>query len=411
MRHVMILAALLTSAVTIGVARADPKVGSYAPDVEAKDWLNTDEGEPISLAECRGMVTVVFCWVTWHPGGEYVMPLMAQIDNSGYGKKSGVFLIGITDAERKRVEEMVKKEKVFFPIGMEAKKTFEDYKLTTFPRVIIIDPSGKVAWTGWPGEKGGDALLKEIKAVANDTPPTKTHPEETAKVQVYLKQARQALGEDRYQDAFRAANNAFDHALRGDELKSRCQDVLDLIEAVGRDKLAQAQQAADERSFEDAVTTWLEVQREFRGMDVSRSGRKRLEALQKKEPDVAELIRRQGSIGLAETILAAAMELIQDRQFGKAYEKLEQIVEEYGSTETATKAQTVLDRMQKNESIMGYVRDHKASRACRTLLSQADAYERAGRTSRARELYREVMDKYPDTTYADDAAQRLARLP
>ena len=230
-------------------------------------------------------------------------------------------------------------------------------------------------------------------------------------MQVYLKQARQALREDRYQDAFRSADNAFEHALRGDELKSRCQDVLDLIEAIARDKLAQAQRAADERSFEDAVTTWLEVQREFRGMDVARAGRKRLEALQKKEPDVAELIRRQSSIGLAETILASALELIQDREFGRAYEKLEQIVEEYGGTETATKAQTVMDRMQNNEGIMGYVRDHKASRTCRTMLSQADAYERTGRTGRARELYREVMDKYSDTTYAEEAAQRLARLP
>jgi TolA-binding protein len=410
MRGLMVLAAVLTISAAGGVGRADPKVGSYAPDVEAKEWLNTDGGEPVSLAECRGMITVLFCWVTWHPGGEYVMPLMASIDNLG-GKRAGVFLIGITDAERKRVEEMVTKEKVFFPIGLEAKKTFEDYKLTSFPRVIIIDPNGKVAWTGWPGEKGGDALQKEIEKVASETPPTKTHPEETAKVQAYLKQARQALREDRYQDAFRAATSAFDHALRGDELKSRCQDTLDLIETIGRDKLAQAQQAADERNFEDAVTTWLDVQREFRGMDVARAGRKRLEALEKKEPDVSELVRRQSSIGLAETILAAAMEQIQDRHFGKAYDKLEEIVEEYGGTETAAKARTILDRMQKNEGVMGYVRDHKAARACRTLLSQGEAYEQAGRTSKARELYREVMDKYPDTTYADEAAQRLARLP
>jgi cytochrome oxidase Cu insertion factor (SCO1/SenC/PrrC family) len=411
MRASMILAVVFTAAIGCETLRADPKIGTYAPDVEAKEWLNTDDGEPVSLAECRGMITVLFCWVSWQPGGESVMPMMAQIDNSGYGKKSGVFLIGITDAERKQVEEMIEKEKVFFPVGLEAKKTFEDYKLTAFPRAIIIDPDGKVAYAGWPGEKGGDSLLKEIQKVASETPPTKTHPEETAKVQVYLKQARQALREDRYQDAFRAATNAFDHALQGDELKSHCQDVLDLIEAIARDKLAQAQQAADERSFEDAVTTWLEVQRDFRGMDVARVGRKRLEALQKKEPDVAELIRRQSSVGLAETILASAMELIQNRQFGKGYEKLEQIVDEYGGTETATKAQTILDRMQKNDGIMGYVRDYKASRACRTLLSQGDAYERAGRTGRARELYREVLDKYADTTYAEEAAQRLARLP
>ncbi len=398
-------------AAAASVAWADPKVGSYAPDVEAKEWLNTDGGQPISLAECRGMVVVLCCWVTWHPGGERVMPLMAEIHNSAYGKQMGVFLIGITDAERKRVEEMLQKEKVFFPIGTEAKKTFEDYKLTSFPRAIIIDPNGKVAWAGWAGEKGGKSLLDEIRKVVDETPPTRTHPEEAAKVQAYLKQARQALREDRYQDAFRAASSAFEHALRGDELKSRCQDVLDLVAALGRDKLAQAQQAADERDFEDAVTLLLELRREFRGTDVARAGKKRLEALQKKEHDVAELIRRQENVGQAEAMLAGALDLVRDRQFGKACDKLEQIVEEYGGTETATKAQTVLDRMQKNEGIMGYVRDHQASRACRMLLSQGDAYERTRQTSRARELYREIIEKYPDTTYAEEAAQRLARLP
>ncbi len=45
------------------VARADLKPGTYAPDIEAKDWANTD-GEPISLAECRGMVVVLFFWVS-----------------------------------------------------------------------------------------------------------------------------------------------------------------------------------------------------------------------------------------------------------------------------------------------------------------------------------------------------------
>jgi TolA-binding protein len=406
-----VLIGVCVAGIAASVVRADPKVGSYAPDIEAQEWMNTDEGQPVSLAECRGMVVVLFCWVTWQPGGELVMPSMTQVNNSAYGKEAGVFLIGITDAERKRVEEMLQKEKVFFPIGLEAKKTFEDYKLTTFPRIVIIDPNGKVAWTGWPGEKGGKSLLDELKKVLDATPPTRTHPEEAAKVQAYLKQAREALREDRYRDAYRAASSAFEHALRGDELKSRCQDLLDLIEALGRDKLAQAEQAVDERNFEDAVTALLDVRREFVGMDVAHAGKKRLEALQKKEPEVSELIRRQQSLGQAETMLAAALDLVRDRQFGRAHEKLAQIVEDYGATATAAKAQTLLERMQKNDGVMGYVRDHKASRACRTLLSQADAYERTGRSSKARELYREIIDKYPDTTYAFEAAQRLARLP
>ncbi len=406
-----IIAAIVCLAVAGGTAgRADPPVGSYAPDIEAKDWMNTD-GQPISLAECRGMIVVLFCWVSWHSGGEEILPLMTLVNASPYGRKAGVFLIGVTDSDRKRVEDMVTKTKVFFPIALEAKKTFDDYELTSFPRVIILDPAGKIAFAGWPGEKGGQRLVDEIRRVASETPPTRTHPEEAARAEAYLAQARRALRADRSREALEAANKALDHALRGDALYSRCQDMVDLIEALGRDKLARAEAALEQGRAEDAVALLLEVRREFRGAEVAQSSKQKLASLEKKNPEVARLLRTYEDLGQAEIILASAMQAIRDRRFGPAYEKLETLVSEYSSTETAEKAQTILERMQKNPAVMDYVRDHKAARTCRTLLSQAEAYEQTGRVSKARELYREVLDKYADTIFADEAAKRLARLP
>jgi tetratricopeptide (TPR) repeat protein len=389
--------------------QADPKVGSYAPDLEAKDWLNTD-GQPLSLVECRGMTVMLFCWSAGQTGGESVLPLMTQVNNSRQGRAAGVFVIGVTDSDRKRVEEMAQKEKVFFPIALEAKKTFDDYELTSFPRVVIIDATGKVAWSGAPGD-GGSALAEQVRKVQGDTPPTKTHPEEAARALAYLKQARQALRQDKYREAHQAATSAFGHALRGDTLKSRCQDMLDLIEALGRDKLAQAERDLAEKKYEDAVGLLVELRREFRGVDVAQVAKKRLAALGKKRAEIAQIIKQQESAGQAESLLATALEQLRDRKFGSACEKLEQITEDYPSTKTATKARTVLERMQKNARIMAYVRNAKAAGPCRQLLYQGAMYEHAGQTSNARKLYREILEKYADTTFADEAAQRLARLP
>ena len=110
-------------------------------------------------------------------------------------------------------------------------------------------------------------------------------------------------------------------------------------------------------------------------------------------------------------LLASAQDLVRARKFGPAYDKLEEIANEFASTDTATKAQTMLERMKKNDSIMVYVRDHKASRECERLLAQARTYEQTGHPGKARALYREILDKYSDTKYADDAAKRLAQLP
>lgn len=403
-----LIAAVLCAGLGLaGAARADLEKGAWAPDIEARQWKNTDE--PISLYECKGMVVVLFFWVSWHQGGEYIMPLMNFV-NSEFGRSQGVYLIGLTDAELARVDEMLEKERVLFPVGAES-KSYEDYEISSFPRVVIIDPNGKVAWTGWPGASGGEALVREIRAVVAEVPPTRTHPEEAAKVRAYLAQARQALRGDDYRKAYRAARSALERALTGDPLKTRCQDMVDLIEALGRDKLAQAERAIDDKNYEDTVTLLREVMREFKGADVAQAASKRLSAIRKKFKEVADLIAQQEDEGLAENLLAEALDEFRSGAFGKAYDRLEQILSEYGSTPAAAKAQTVIDRVRKHDAIMAQVRDHQAEPECLTLLSQARAYMRAGRPNEAKKLLGLIVEKHADTIWAEQARRLLAELP
>jgi len=390
-----------------GVARAQVKKGEYAKDIEAKQWANVDEA--ISLHELRGMVVVLFFWVSWHEGGEYIAPLM-NIINARIGKTRGVYTIGLTDAERSRVKDMIEKEKIVFPIGFES-KSYEEYGITMFPYVVIVDANGKIYWGGRPGEKDGETLVREILGCLAETPPTKTHPEEALKAKAYLSEAREALREDKYQQAFQKAKDAFGHALTGDALKTLCQDMLDLVDALGRDKLAQADRALDENRFEDSVSLLREIIREFKGTDGAKSAKNKLNLLKKKNPKVKELIEKEESLGAAENLLAAAIDSIRDSEFGEAYEKLEQIVNEYGSTKTTEKAQTLLERMRKNEAVMLYVGDHLAAPECNSWLSRGRAFKRIGQFNRSREMFQMVIDKYPDTIHADEAAKELADLP
>ncbi len=388
-------------------ALADLEKGTYAPDIEAKDWKNTDE--PLSLHELRGMVVLLFFWVSWHKGGEHVMPMMNFI-NSKFGRSQGVFLIGLTDADRTRVDKMLEKERVLFPVGMES-KSYEEYKLTSFPRVVIIDPQGRIAWTGWPGDKGGETLFREVQRVIAETPPTRTHPIEAAEVRRNLAEARRALRDENYREAYRKAMAAFNRALTGDPLKTECQDMLDLIEALGRDKVARAEQAVDEKEFETVVTLLREVQRDYRGSEVAREATRWLKLVQKKHKEVADLIKEQEDEVTANNLLAAALDDLRARKFGEAYVKLEEILADYSSTRSAPKARTVLDRMKKNEDMMLHVKDFQAAAECTSLLAQARGYERSGRPNKAKELYLIIIEKHGDTVHADEARRRLAELP
>ncbi len=406
-----------------GVARADLKVGTYAPDIEAKSWANW-EAESVSLQELRGMVVMIFFWSTWDQVGEQLMPLMTLLSSKQFGQGNGVFIMGLTDAEQSRVEGMLKKQKVFFPVGFEARKTFDEFDIKQPPRILIIDTHGKIAWSGWAIEKSGQGLVDELTKITVATPPTKTHPFLVAKVEAYLKEARQALRSDNYREAYEASEKASDMALRGDQLKTHCQDYLDLIQALGRDKLAQADAAADEKKYKDAIGLLLEVRREFKGMELAITARKRLDALRKKNKDAADIMTQMEAGGQAEAILATAMEELRAasdknspesetirRKLGGAYVQLEEIVDKYGTTGTAKKARTIIDRVKKNEAMFAYVKDFKAEKPCRTLISQADSYLQTGKTAKAKELYHEVITKYGDTIWSQEAAQKLSQMP
>jgi hypothetical protein len=391
------------------VARADLDVGTWAPDLEASDWVNTD-GQSLSIAECRGMVVVLFFWSSASEGLDQLLPYFTLM-NATYGKGAGVYFVGLTDSDRKGIADALKRQKVFFPVGAEAKKTVDEYKITQFPRLVIIDPTGKVAWVGWPGKQGSKGFTDELNKVLEDKPPTRTHPEEAAKAQELLTQAREALRDENYRDAHEAASKALDHALAGDLLKTYCQDMVDLVESIARDELACADRAVDEKNYEDAVTRLLNVRRDFQGVDVAVSARKKLDLLKKKQGEIETILKQHEDAGTAEMTLAGAIDDLRARKFGPAVDKLESIVNDYSATATATKAQTILDRIHKNDAIMAYVRDYKASKECLMLLSQAEAFSQTGKADRARELLREIIDKYGDTTYATEAAKRLARMP
>jgi len=407
MRTLILVGLCLSQLLVVGVARADLSVGTYAPDVEGKEWLYTEE--PISLSDLRGMVVVLFFWVSFHAGGENVMETMNVVGtNPNIGRGAGVYVIGVTDADRARVEETLEKEKFFFPVALESKSA-EDYRVESFPRVVLIDPDGKVAWTGWPGN--ANALVTEVQKLLANNPPRKTHPEEAVQARKALGDARDAIRAEKYHDAFEAARDAYEHALRGDPLKSRCQDMLDLVEAIGKDEVASVDKLMADKQYAEVVRTLRLVARQFRGLDISKTAKERLEALKKQHTQIADILRSQQSEAEARGLLVRAREDILGRRFGPGYSKLETILTDYASTEVAVDARDVKRRMEENATVMAEVRDFKAARECNSLMAQARSYVQLGRSDEAKRIYRQIIEKHPNTSFADQAARELVTLP
>lgn len=395
-------------AATAPPALGQLKEGELAPEIEAAEWLNS-EG-PVSLAELRGMTVVLFFWVSFHSGGQSMMTGLNVLANSPeFGRDRGVFVIGLTDADRKRTEGVLREERVLFTVGV-GSKSHEDYQIREFPWLVVVDPKGRIAKSGSPSADGDELRRALLEVLAKD-PPTKTHPAEARECFKQLELAREALRREDYREAASAARRAYERALTGDALKTRCQDFVDLVEAIGRDRMALAEQYLEEENYAEAVRTLRLVAHHFRGADIGRTAEKRLEALARENRQIAAVVDAQRSAGLARGLLAEAREDVRQRRFGPAYEKLQKIVKEHATSEVAGHARGMLSRMEKLPAVMAEVRNYRAAAVCRSLLAQARTLVSAGNYARARELLEQITREYPDTSYAEQARLELADLP
>ncbi len=405
-------AAVLVCLSLTGTVLADLDVGTYAPDIEAKEWLNND-GKAISLPELRGMVVVLYFWVSYSKGGEYLMPLINQVENAPQlGRRRGVFVMGVTESEKKRVIEMIKDERILFPIAVESPAA-KEYKIDDFPRAVVIDPNGKIVYSGWPGstKEGSNELVKKILDVVVETPPTRTHPREAAEALKCLERAREFIRAGDYKSANTQAKNALERAITGDPLKVLCQNMVDLIEAIGRDRLADGMKLLDEKKYAEAVAVLRDVERLFRGMASGKTAKKRLDGVRERYPEVKKVLEGLNREAEARGLLVGAQESLRQRDFGQAYDQLQKLLKDYSDSKVTGDAKTILARMEKNQTIMGYVRDHLAEKDCNNWLNQANSFIQTGNLAKAKELLRKIIDKYPDTVWEERAREKLREMP
>ncbi len=415
MRRRVVLAlawAMLSVGTTSGQSPEDEKVkvGDWAPDLEAKVWINAagtlSAADEPSLREYRGLVTVIVFWVSHHEGGRYLLPYINVADYGGRFGGSGLTFVGVTDADRKRTEDWLRESKIFFPVGCESNAA-EDYGITEFPSIVIVDPEGKVAFKGAPSEN----FFSAIGDVQEKTPPTRTNPEEAARSATWLDDAREKIRAGNFRRAYVLAADAWINTVLGDKLKSEAFAYADLLELMAGDEIAKVPALLESKEYAEAARILAGVRRDYRGTDASRDAKAMIDRYSEKHDAFKAAISAFGDERAAAKLLLDARDSILRHNFGDAFKVLDRIVKEFTNTEAAGHATDLIARMKENPAVWSTVRDKSAESDCRMWLSQARSYLKAGRTKEARELLERVMDSYPDTSYAEEAKRELIEMP
>lgn len=139
-------------------------VGDDAPELKAKEWLNTSA--PLTLADLKNQVVVVEFWATNCGICVRAIPKLNQLQQKY--KNQGVTVVGLTKESKDVIEQYAKDKKIQYPLGLEA-SFVRTWGVKGIPAAFIIGPNQKIVWSGSPL----DDLDKIVAKTLREMPPKK----------------------------------------------------------------------------------------------------------------------------------------------------------------------------------------------------------------------------------------------
>ena len=128
-----------------------------------------------------------------------------------------------------------------------------------------------------------------------------------------------------------------------------------------------------------------------------------------KNPDAKTAIDAAAKAKQADDALAA-QKMQGDKNDDGAYIAFKSIVKNYPDTDAAKTAADAVATYEKDPAFVKRVNEKEFGAKAKSMLSLAENYVSAGRPELAQKKYQDVIDQFPDTSYADTAKKALAAM-
>ena len=164
--------------------------------------------------------------------------------------------------------------------------------------------------------------------------------------------------------------------------------------------------AAKGKDVEKVLAMLEEFDDQYDGMDDHPQLREKYATLTQR-PEIADAKKQRE----AKRQLEAAKGLMEDGSLGEGYDLLSKVSETYADTPAGKEAARELEKIKADKTLMQQVSDKRAAKYCATKLNLARNLAANKAVERARDVCEDIIAKYPDSSYAREAAKLLAKLP
>lgn len=223
-----------------------------------------------------------------------------------------------------------------------------------------------------------------------------------------LEKASQQLEAGERKKAFRGLSTI---VKRNDKtaIAEQAKDLLEKITQGCRDEI-RAAEGLVEKDPPGAVIALEKVMQEFSGTPLGTEAKNALTQL-KKQPAVKNALKEVAARRAAEKLFTKAEAEIAAGRYSKGLSLLDTLAKRHEGSEIGNKAKARADELRADPEIADAARDAAAAKDCRRWLSMGRNYAKNGMPDKARGQFQKVIDKYPETTYAAEAAVELKKLP
>ena len=208
------------------------------------------------------------------------------------------------------------------------------------------------------------------------------------------------------------AHALFSHVASLSETDESCVAALQGADAIAEQAkvdLTGASRAVAIRDYADAVKRLSQAAATYKGTPFADDAARRLDVL-KGDPEARALVEQAAVDADARDLEASAAAAEKAKRYADAIRLYEEHTRKYPKASRAEAIREHLAKLQADPSVQKLLRSGEAEKECIKWLGMADNYISAELPDRAKPYLQKVLDKYPDTTWADQARERLARI-